>query len=106
MYNYIYDSKRNLKKKIALFRFNLWKFYKQKFFKNKEQIKAKKRKTPKYLFLFFLFKLNTPKFLEIDFNSLSVFFLKKQNIFTFSSYYLNKVFSWKLFQLYNFKKIN
>lgn len=106
MYNYIYDSKKNLKKKIALFRFNLWKFYKQKFYKRKERIKAKKKKSPKYLFLFFLFKLNTPKFLEIDYSSLSVFFLKKINIFLFSSYYLNKLFSWKLFQLYNFKKIN
>ena len=106
IYNYIYGFKKTLKKKIALFRYNLWKFYKQKFYKHQEQIKAKKRKTPKYIFLFFLFKINTPKFLEVDYNSLSIFFLKKKNTFIFSSYYLNKLFSWKLFQLYNYKKIN
>jgi hypothetical protein len=69
-------------------------------------LRPKKRKSPKYLFLFFLFKVNTPKFLEVDYFSLSIILLKKQDAFVFSSFYLNKLFSFKLFSLYNFKKIN
>lgn len=106
IYKYIYISKSFLKKKIAFFRHHSWKFFKQKFFKLQDNLRPKKRKSPKYLYLFFLFKVNTPKLLEIDYFSLSIFLLKKQEAFTFSSFYLNKLFSFKLFSLYNFKKIN
>ncbi len=84
----------------------MWRFFKQKFFKKKHNLKIKKKKIPKYLYLFYLYKLNVPKTLEVDFLTLSVFILKKENIFLQSSYYLNKPFSFKLFSLYNFKKIN
>jgi hypothetical protein len=95
-----------LKKKIALFRHHSWKFFKQKYFKIQDNLRPKKRKSPKYLLFFFLFKVNTPKFLEVDYFSLSIILLKKQDAFVFSSFYLNKLFSFKLFSLYNFKKIN
>lgn len=105
-YKYVYFSKKLLKKKLALYKFNNWKFFKQKFFKKKQQLRIKKRKLPKYIHLFFLYKLNVPKLLEVDFLTLSVFLLKKEDLFVQSSYYLNKPFSFKLFSLYNFKKIN
>lgn len=106
VYKYIYYTKFFLKKKIALFRHHSWKFFKQKFFKIQDNLRPKKRKSPKYLLFFFLFKVNTPKFLEVDYFSLSIILLKKQDAFVFSSFYLNKLFSFKLFSLYNFKKIN
>ena len=106
IYKYILFSKKLLKKKTALFRLNSWKFFKQKFFKQKQQLKVKKRKTPKYLFLFYLFRLDVPKFIEVDYFTLSLYFLKKLDFFKNSTYYLNKLFSFKLFSLYNFKKIN
>ena len=106
LYKYILFSKKFLKKKLSFFRLNSWKFFKQKFFKQKQQIKFKKRKTPKYLYFFYLFKLDTPKFLEVDYLTISIFFLKKFDSFKNSTYYLNKLFSFKLFPLYNFKKIN
>jgi len=108
MYKYVYQSRKFLKKKIALFRYNLWRFYKQKNYKSQSEPlpKQKKKKTPKHFYIFFLFKLDSPKFLEIDFLSLSVLFIIKYDFFKFSSYYLNKFFSFKLFSLYNYKKIN
>jgi len=106
IYKFMKFCRKFFKKKAAIFKFNAWKFYKQKFFSKKNKLKWKKRKNPKYLFLFFLFKLNLPKFLEVDYLTLTIFFLKKQNIFIQSSYYLSKFFSFKLFSLYNFKKIN
>jgi hypothetical protein len=106
LYKYILFSKKILKKKLALFKLNSWKFFRQKFFKQKQQLKSKKRKSPKYLFLFYLFKLNVPKFLEVDYFTLTVFFLRKPTTFINSTYYLNKLFTFKLFSLYNFKKIN
>lgn len=106
VYRYIYSSKKFLKKKIALFRYSSWKFFKHKFFKLQDNLKPKKRKSPKYLYLLFIFKMNTPKFLEIDYLSLSIFFLKKPKLYTYSTYYLNKLFSFRLFALYNYKKIN
>lgn len=106
LYKYILRLKKSLKKKIAIIRFNSWKYFKHKYFKQQQQLKPKKRKIPRHIYMFYLFKLNTPKFLEIDYFSLSTFLLKKKPIFFFSSYYLNKLFSFKLFSLYNFKKIN
>ena len=106
IYKYILFSKKILKKKTAIVRFNSWKFFKHKFFKKQEHLKPKKRKVPKYIYMFYLFKLNAPKFLEVDYFSLSIFILKKQSTFSTSSYYLNKLFSFKLFPIYNFKKIN
>lgn len=104
--SFLKKSKKILKRKTALVRYNTWKFYKQKYFKKLEQLKPKKRKIPKYIYLFYLYKLNVPKFLEIDYTSLSIFVLNKKNDYKPTSYYLNKFFSFKLFPLYNFKKIN
>ncbi len=106
IYKYIILSRNLLKRKLALFRLNSWKFFKQKFFKQKQQLKLKKRKLPKYLYMFYLFRLDIPKFIEVDYFTLSIFFLKKLDIFKNCTYYLNKLFSFKLFSLYNFKKIN
>lgn len=105
-YKYLIFSKKILKKKISLFRFTTWKFFKKKFLKKKQGFRTKKRKNPKYLHLFCHFKLNTPRFLETDFSTLSVCVLKKQNTNIQPVYYINKPFSYKLFPLYNFKKIN
>lgn len=106
VYKYVSMSRKFLKKKMSLFRFTTWKFFKKKFFKKKNGFRIKKRKSPKYLHLFCQFKLNTPRFLEIDFFTLSIFFLKRFNTTIQPTYYLNKSFSYKLLPLYNFKKIN
>lgn len=106
IYKYIQFSKNFLKKKLSIFRLNSWKFFKQKFFKQQQQLKPQKRKTPKYLFLFFLFKLDVPKYFEVDYFTLCICLLKRQQSNISTTYYLNKFFSYKLFQLYNFKKLN
>jgi hypothetical protein len=105
-YKYIQSSKKFLKKKLSAFRLSSWKFFKQKFFRQQQQLKPLKRKTPKYLYLFFLFKLNTPKYLEIDYFSLTILILKPLDVQLYTTYYINKFFSYRLFSLYNFKKIN
>lgn len=105
-YRYIQSSKKFLKKKLSIFRLNSWKFFRQRFFRQQQQLKPLKRKTPKYLYLFFLFKLNTPKYLEVDYLTLTILILKPLNTQLFTTYYINKFFSYKLFSLYNFKKIN
>lgn len=101
---YLYFCKKFFKKKSAIFRFNSWKFFKTKFFK--KSVVKNKKKYPKFLPLFFLFKMNVYRFLEVDFVTLTIFFLKKVNDYRLFTYYLDKVFSFKLFSLYNFKKIN
>ncbi len=105
-YKYIRSSKKFLKKKLSLFRLSSWKFFKQKFFRQQQQLKPLKRKTPKYLYLFFLFKLNLPKHLEVDYFTLTILVLKPLSTQLHTTYYLSKFFSYKLFSLYNFKKIN
>lgn len=102
--NYLYFCKRFFKKKSAIFRFNSWKFFKKKFFK--KNVVRNKKKHPKFLPLFFLFKMNVYRFLEVDFMTLTIFFIKKINDYKLFTYYIDKVFSFKLFSLYNFKKIN
>jgi hypothetical protein len=105
-YKFIKFFRKFFKKKVAIFKFHAWRYFKHKFILKNENIDKKKRKNPKYLLFFFFFKLNVPKFLEIDYLTLSIFFLTKESIFVQTSYYLNKLFSWKLFPLYNYKKIN
>jgi hypothetical protein len=105
-YKYIQSSKKFLKKKLSNYRLNSWKFFKQKFFRQQQQLKPLKRKTPKYLYLFFLFKLDIPKYLEVDYLSLTVLILKPGNTQLHTTYYVSKFFSYRLFSLYNFKKIN
>jgi hypothetical protein len=105
-YKYIQSSKKFLKKKLSNYRLNSWKFFKQKFFRKQQQLKPLKRKTPKYLYLFFLFKLDIPKYLEVDYLSLTVLILKPGNTQLHTTYYVSKFFSYRLFSLYNFKKIN
>lgn len=105
-FKYLKFSRKLLKKKLAFYKFSTWKFFRQKYFKKKRHLKPKKRKFPKFLNLFALYKLNIPRSLEVDFLTLSVFLLKKEASFTQSSYYLNKSFSFKLFSLHNYKKIN
>lgn len=105
-FKYLKFSRKILKKKTSIFRFNSWKFFKQKFFKKKQNLKFKKRKNPNFLYLFYLYKLNIPRYIEVDYLTLTLFFLKKQSTNIQTTYYLNKLFSFKLFSLYNFKKIN
>jgi hypothetical protein len=103
---YIKFCRRFFKKKVALFKYNSWKFFKAKIIKKKKKIKFKKRKNPKFIQAFFLFRYNTPRFLEVDYQTVTIFFLKKVDNYVCSSYYLNKLFSFKMFNLYNFKKLN
>lgn len=105
-FKYIKFSKKLLKKKTTIFKLSSWKFFKQKLLKKKAQFKLKKKKTPKYLYLFYLFKLNTPQNIEVDYFTMSTCLLYKNLTNYQPTYYLNKFFSFKLFSLYNFKKIN
>ena len=105
-FKYIKYSKKLLKKKTTTFKLNSWKFFKKKLLKKKTHLKLKKKKTPKYLYLFYLFKLNTPQNIEIDYFTMSICLLYKNLTIHQPTYYLNKFFSFKLFSLYNFKKIN
>ena len=106
LYKYCFFFKKLLKKKAALYKYNAWLFFKHNFIKKKAKVKGKKRKNPNYLYLFFLFKLNIPIFLEICFLTMSIFFLKKPGVFEQNTYFFSKFFSFKFFNLYNFKKIN
>jgi len=99
--------KKFLKKKIFLHKRNAWIFFKENFLVNLPvNKKFKKRKNPNYLYLLFLYKFNTPKFLEVDFTTLSLFFLKKMGENNQTTCFFKKNFSLKMFSLYNFKKIN
>ena len=106
LYKYILFCKKIVKKYVKIHRYNSWKFFKQKVLKKKKFLKPKKKKFPKYLEILFLFKVNTPRFIEIDFLTLTIFLLKKQKHLHVSSFFLRKFFSFTLFPLYNFKKIN
>lgn len=96
--------KKLLKKKVALHKYNSWKFFKKKSLSKIK--KFTKRKIPKYLYLFFLFKLNTPKIFEIDYITISLFLLTKEFGYNYHNYFEEKLFSFKFFKLYNYKKIN
>ena len=105
-YNYLKKCRNFFKKKLALIKYNSWMFYRKKHYQNRKYFRLKKRKSPNYYLHFFLFKLDIPKFLEVDFLILTSIILKKIDISLQTTYFFKKLFSYKLFSLYNFKKIN
>jgi hypothetical protein len=106
-YIYFLFFRKFLKQKIFFYKKSAWLFFKKNFLNKKvKSKKIKKRKNPKYLYLLYIFKLNIPQYLDVDFITLTSTILKKFNIQKHKTYFLNKNFSWKLFQLYNFKKMN
>ena len=105
-YTYIIDCRKFFKKKLALIRYNSWKFFRKKFYQKRSYFRLKKRKNPNYYLLFFIFKMNIPKYLEVDFLTNTSIILKKIDISLQATYFIKKLFSYKLFSLYNFKKIN
>lgn len=105
-FNYLKVCKKFFRKKLALIRYNTYKYYRKKHYQSKKYFRIKKRRTPNYNLLFIVFKLNTPKFLEVDFLTLTIVILKKLNLVDQSTYYLKKLLPVKLYTLYNYKKIN
>lgn len=105
LYSYIKLCWRFFKKKVKLHRYNAWKFFKNK---QKGLVKtSRKRKNPKYLKSFYLYKFNTPTCLELDYKTLSICYLfKPNNDNVLNPYYFQKIISQRFFNLYNYKKIN
>jgi len=101
-YTYMKFFKRYFKKKLAEYKKDSWKFFKKKFVRGNLHIR---RKLPRYLDFFFVYKLNTPKFLEIDYLTMTLFVLKK-NEFRLNDIFYYKQFNKIFFPLYNWKKIN
>ena len=102
---YIKLIRKSIKKKLALHRYNSWLYY-AKNAKVPANVKKKKRKTPEYIHLFLLFKLNNPKILEIDYLTLTIFVISKEHSSSLKNYFFDKLFSFSLYKLYNFKRIN
>ena len=105
-YKFYKNCKFFLKKKIKEIKKKSWLFFKFKINSKKLEIKTKKRKTPKYIDMLFLFKFGINNFLEVDFFTLSIYLIKTTNNYKNTFFYINKFFSPHLFSLYNFKKIN
>ena len=105
-FNFSIFFRKFIKSKIALYKQNSWLFFKKLFLTKTTSHKYKKRKTPNYLYFLYLYKFNTNKYLEVDYMTLSVVILKKQSFYKQYTYFLRKTFSFKLFALYNYKKIN
>ena len=105
-YKFYKKCKFFLKKKIKEMKKKSWLFFKSKINSKKLEIKIKKRKTPKYIDMLFLFKFGINNFIEVDFFTLSIYIIKTTNNYKNTFFYINKFFSPHLFSLYNFKKIN
>ena len=105
-FKYFKYCKKFFKKKMKLIRLNAFKFWKKKYFAKKRKVKVKPRRYPYYYLFFFIYKLNVPRYLEVDYTILSIIILKKFDISLNTTFFLNKLFSYKLFNLYNYKKIN
>ena len=105
-YTYLKRCRRFFKKKIASIKHTAWLFFMQRERGLEDGQKQQKRKKPKFLFLFFLYRLGIPRNLEVDYTTTSVFLLFRFSGYLYTSYYLNKLFSFKMFSQYNFKKLN
>lgn len=105
-FKYFKFCKKFFKKKMKLIRLNAYRYYRRKYYQKRDKFRMKKRKYPYYYIFFFIYKLNVPRYLEVDYTILSIIIIKKLDISLHTTYFLNKLFSYKLFNLYNYKKIN
>jgi hypothetical protein len=93
-YVYLLFFKKFLKQKILFYKKSSWLFFKKNFLnKKKTKKKLKKRKNPKFLYLLYLYKLNIPQYIDVDFVTLTSIILKKFNIKKHKTHFLNKNFS-------------
>lgn len=105
-FKYFKFCRNFFKKKMKLIRLNAYRYFRRKYYAKRDKFRLKKRKYPNYYFYFFIYKLNVPRYLEVDYTILSIIVLKKLDISLQTTFFLNKLYSYKLFNLYNFKKIN
>ena len=96
---YIKRIYKFFKKKVRKMKYKNWKNYQQK----KPQYLYKH---PDYLYNFFFFKIDIPKFLQVDFFTLSVIYLFNQDIMTLKNRIFYKIISFYLLKMYNWKKLN
>ncbi len=73
----------------------------------KKKSVRKKKKIKSFFNLFSSYKFDLPKFLEIDFLTLTIFFLNTPcNFFFVNNFLFYRIFNTDMFSLLNFKKIN
>lgn len=105
-FRYFSFCRKFFRKKVKLMRLNAYRFFKKKYYATRDKFRLKKRRYPKYYFYFFIFKMNVPRYLEVDYTIMSIIVLRKLDISLQTTFFLNKMYTNKFFNLYNFKKIN
>ena len=98
-YDYVFHIYKFFKKKIRKMKYNRWKNIQRKkltgaFFKNW---------LPNFLNKFSFYRSEIPKFLEVDFFSLTVIYLYKTNNVLQNDLLLLKIFSSYLLKMYNWR---
>ena len=97
-YRYIIRIRKFFKKKISKIKYRQWLSYKLR-----EKNIFKRRWLPNFLNKFLFYKYDIPKYLEVDFFSLTVFYLyseknifyKNRFFFMFISFYMIRTYNWK-----------
>ena len=100
-YDYILNIYKLFEKKKSKIKYKQWKSFKN----NKPNINSK-RWLPNFLDKFLFYKLDIPKYLEIDFFTLTIIYLYIEKNVTLKNKIFIKFISFYLIKMYNWKKLN
>ena len=98
-FDYIFNVYKFFKKKISKIKYKQWKNFQNKKSNNIQTY-------PKYLHNFFFYKMDIPKFIDVDFFSLSIIFLYKESNLLYNNKSFFKFISFYFLKSYNWKKLN
>lgn len=101
-FDYISNIYRFFKKKISKIKYRQWKNFKLK----KISSTTSKKWLPIFLNKFLFFKLDIPKYLEVDFFTLSIIYLYSEKNIIYKNKIFYKFISFYMLKLYNWKKLN
>jgi hypothetical protein len=101
-FDYISNIYKFFNKKKTKIKYKQWKNFKS----NSKNSLNTKRWLPNFLDKFLFYRLDIPKFLEVDFFSLSIIYLYNDKNIIYKNKFFLKFISFYMMKMYNWKKLN
>jgi hypothetical protein len=101
-FDYVSNIYKFFNKKKTKIKYKQWRGFKSS---NKNFLNTK-RWLPNFLDKFLFYRLDIPKFLEVDFFSLSIIYLYKDKNIMYKNKFFLKFISFYMMKMYNWKKLN
>lgn len=101
-FDYLSNVYRFFNKKVLKIKYKQWKSYKA----SNKAITSSKRWLPNFLNKFIFYNSDIPKFIEVDFFTLTIIYLYNDKNIVYKNKFFLKFISFYMMKMYNWKKLN